>query len=630
MKMKTNIGSILAVGCGLLVAGTAKGAEPVLKVITAGGEGATLLRNGDFEQSRAGKLSDWAAAPQGYSGAAGEGRNGSQALRCDNPEGRGWAGASQSLTLNRASVAPLMVRGWSKAQQVGGGSDNDYSLYVDILYMDGTTLWGQTANFHAGTHDWEQREMVILPERPVKVLTLHCLLRNHSGRAWFDDVAVEEITAAEGTVLYQGVAVKPAAERDKPAGQAALFKTQDGLQMELRGGAVASLQVGGRELAGSAPSGFLARDVAANSDFYSLGSGESPDLGLRLQSACRAEAGHIVVEGRVQNTRGGDRAITLVFALPVDATGWLWGDDIRRERRIAGAGEFANTVPVHCGATGTQLLYPLAAICTTQAQAGLAIALDMAHPAQFRVGCHAGLAQLYIAYDFGLAPETEHFPGAADFRFVLFRFEPQWGFRGAFEKLMQIFPDYFRVRTLEQGLWMPFTDISTVQGWQDFAFKFHEGNNNVTWDDAHGVLSFRYTEPMTWWMRMSKDAPRTLPEALRVRDQLAQNGNGGERRMALASRAAAMCDDTGQPCLLFRDTPWCNGAVWSLNPNPALPGASSAPASAPETQERGPEAHNAATVHWNEAIKQNLYGPGAKGQLDGEYLDSLEDMSPRT
>lgn len=60
---------------------------------------------------------------------------------------------------------------------------------------------------------------------------------------------------------------------------------------------------------------------------------------------------------------------------------------------------------------------------------------------------------------------------------------------------------------------MPFTDVSTVAGWEDFGFRYHEGNNNVGWDDAHGVLSFRYTEPMTWWMSMDPALPRTLAEA---------------------------------------------------------------------------------------------------------------------
>jgi len=623
--MKTRIGLVILAGLGLAITSEVEGAEPAMRVVRTGGSSVKLLRNGDFEEAAGGKLAGWSAAPQGYSLGKGEGRNGSQALRCENPKESDWIGASQSIELNRTNAAPLVVRGWSKAEDVSGGSDSGYSLYADILYMDGSTLWGQTASFHAGTHDWEQREMVILPEKPVKVLTLHCLLRGHSGRVWFDDVAAEETKAEEGAVLFQGAAVWPAQRPGGPAGPASALATRDGLEMELRDGAVASLRAGGRELAGTAPSGFLARDAAADSDFYSLAGGDCPELGLRLRSAFHAEADHIVVEGRVADLRGADRAITLVFALPVDAAGWHWGDDIRRSRLIGGRGEFANAVAVRGGATGSESLYPLAAIYNDQA--GLALALDMAQPAQFRVGYHAGTRQLYIAYDFGLARETEHFPGAADFRFVLFRFDPRWGFRAAFEKLMKVFPDYFYARAREQGLWMPFTDVSTVQDWQDFGFKFHEGNGNVAWDDAHGILSFRYTEPMTWWMRLGADAPRTMAEALRTRDDLARNGKGSERQMALVSRVAAMWDETGQPCLLFRNEPWCNGAVWSLNPNPALPASpGGAAASEHDGGERGGEAAgcNEATVCWNESIKQTLYGPQARGQLDGEYLDSLE------
>ena len=32
----------------------------------------------------------------------------------------------------------------------------------------------------------------------------------------------------------------------------------------------------------------------------------------------------------------------------------------------------------------------------------------------------------------------------------------------------------------------------------------------------------------------------------------------------------------------------------------------------------------AANIHWSDSIKEKLYGPSAKGRLDGEYLDSLE------
>ncbi len=611
---------IAGLGCWVLAATGAHGASPVMRVVRAPPAEVTLLRHGDFEQSAGGKADDWTAAPQGFALASGEGRHGSQALQCENPTGSGWFGASQTLTLNRTSAAPLVVRGWSKAENVGGSADSGYALYVDLIYTDGTPLWGQTANFRTGTHDWQQRELVVLPEKPVKTLTLHCLLRGHSGTAWFDDVTVQELPLDGQAVLFQGVAMVLAREPGKPAGKLVKVSTRDGLKLALRDNTVVSLQAAGRELACAAPSGFLARDVVANSDVFPFSAGQCANLGLKLQTSFKAEADHIVLEGRLSDITGKDRAVTLLFALPVDATGWRWADDIRRSRPIQGRGEFANTVVVRCGATGTMSLYPLAAVYDERV--GLALALDMAHPAQYRLGYHAGTKQLYIAFDFGLVPETERFPSGADFRFVLFRFEPRWGFRAAFRKFMALFPDYFRVRSHDQGLWMPFTDISQVQGWQDFGFRYHEGNNNVPWDDAHGILSFRYTEPMTWWMPLAPGRPRTTAEAMQVRDEMASSARDSRGRMARVSQVAGMWDESGQPCLLFRNEPWCDGAVWSLNPNPDLP---ASPATISATS--GPveaATNNAATVYWNQSIKQTFYGPAAKGQLDGEYLDSLE------
>ena len=98
----------------------------------------------------------------------------------------------------RAAGGPGLEQGGKRQRR----RDSDYSLYVDIVYADGTTLWGQTANFHTGTHDWEHARLVILPEKPVKRLTVYCLLRGHSGRVWFDDVAVEEIRARKRAPLF--------------------------------------------------------------------------------------------------------------------------------------------------------------------------------------------------------------------------------------------------------------------------------------------------------------------------------------------------------------------------------------------------------------------------------------------
>jgi hypothetical protein len=474
---------------------------------------------------------------------------------------------------------------------------------VDLVYADGSPLWGQTASFHTGTHGWERRDLTILPAKPVRSLTLYCLFRGHTGKVWFDDLALQEPRASGGAMLYQGVPVRWA-KAWRPAGAARTLSTRDGLTLGLRGDSVGSVRLDGRELAASTPSGFLARDVSAESGFHFFGKGACSELGLRLSARYEARESSIAVSGRLTSTRRADRAVTLVFALPLSGSGWTWGDDIQARRPATGALELANLVSVGCGSTGTQSLYPLG--CVWRGRDGLAVGLDMGSPAQFRIAFHPSAKQLLIAFDFGLVPETRRFPSSADYRFVLYRFDGRQGFRGALDRYMRLFPAYFAVRSESQGIWMPFTDVSTVQGYQDFGFRYHEGNNNVPFDDAHGVLSFRYTEPMTWWMPMAQGVPRTPAEAVRARDALAAGGTG-QAPMARAARAAGMEDDRGEPALLFRSEPWCDGAVWSLNPNPSLPGDP-----------------NGASVHWSPTIRRELYGPNAKGRLDGEYLDSLE------
>lgn len=584
---------------------SARSAEAVLRVVTV--EGATnRVRNGDFESRSGDQLAGWSPAPQGYRVAAGEGRGGSTALAVEAPNTSGWRGAQQTLVLNRTNVAPLTIRGWSRAAEVSGSADHDYSLYVDLIYQDGTPLWGRTANFSAGTHDWQVREIVVVPEKPVKSLTLYCLFRNHSGRAWFDDVAVLETTASGDAFVFQGTPMESVSPRTPPLAAEVSRATDDGLRLGLHGTRVVSLSLDGRELASTNYGGFLARDVAAGSDAFGFEQGSCPELGLGLETRIEARPDHLAFEGTLTNLRPdhGDRAVMLWFALPIQATGWTWHDDIRRSRVIDGHGEYFNGTSVGGGTTGTMSVYPLATL--QNGQAGLTLALDMASPAVFRLVYHAGAHQFLLAFDLGLVDETAQFPNAARFRFVLYRTDPRAGFRGGLDKLARIFPDHFRVRSARQGLWMPFTDVSTVADWQDFGFRYHEGDNNVGWDDQHDVLSFRYTEPMTWWMSMSPELPRTESEALKVRDALAAGPAGKNRDYARVSQTASMTTADGTPALLFRNEPWANGAVWSLNPNPALPGTP-----------------NAATLHWNDAARTRYTGD-QPFVLDGEYLDSLE------
>ncbi len=555
------------------------------KVIRAEQAATSLLQNGGFEDRDTG----WKMRSAEASLDAGGGRNGGAALVCQVTQENIDSGAGQSLRLNQSIALPIIISGWSRAEGVDGRANSEYSIYVDLAFQDGTSLWGQTAEFSTGTHDWEKSEAVILPQRPVKALGVYCLFRNHRGKVWFDDVHVSEIGSDRAMALFDGQPVSaPEASASLPV--------------------KAGIKVA--DLAESAR--FLVRDVAVESDFLPLAKGKET-LDLRIEEKSELKDGVLFIEGSVTSTQARDRAISLIYTLPLDATGGQWGDDIHRRREIGDTGDFSQTLQVGCGATGGMSVYPLGAIWKDSQ--GVALGIDMGRPTIYRVGYHAGLKSLYLALDYGLSPETTRFPNRADFRIVLYPFEAREGFRSAFARYQKAFPEYFVVRAKKQGLWMPFTDVSTVKGWEDFGFRFHEGDNNVPWDDEHDVLSFRYTEPMTWWMRMAKEMPRTPEAALAEMNRLAEADKDSTlRQKARVTRIAAMHDESGQPSLLFQNAPWTDGAVWSVNPNQWLG----------QGKDDKFGTLNGGTIHWNPEIRERLYGPGAKGKRDGEYLDSLE------
>jgi hypothetical protein len=185
--------------------------------------------------------------------------------------------------------------------------------------------------------------------------------------------------------------------------------------------------------------------------------------------------------------------------------------------------------------------------------------------------------------------------------FVYFEFDPKYKFRGALDAYYRLFPSYFASRTPEQGIWMPFSAISKVPNYEDFGFKFKEGDDEVAWDDAHNILTFRYTEPGTWWMPIPQDLPQNYETALAQAKKLA----GENDARALALFKSGMDDADGKFVCQILDTPWCKGAVWSTNDMPEIEGGSFA-------------------LKWSPQIFESKYGRKDKGILDGEYVDSAE------
>ena len=478
---------------------------------------------------------------------------------CDNGDSKGRAGAVQSIELNQKEPRALVAIAESAAQGVDGARDNDYSLYIDIEYVDGTPLWGQTAPFDVGTHDWQERRVVIFPEKPIRRLSYYLLFRGHRGKAMFRNPRLYELTARDGGI-FDGIPcvnVSPGA------------------------------------------SGLIVRDVAKNTDFVSI---QESTLGIACTSKVSEQNAVRFYDVVFRNQSNDDRALTVAFLEPVkrQATGGqptLWLESPRRSEPVSHTREYATTVRTLAGATQRMSRWPLAAVC--HGSQGYGIGIDLLQPAVFRVGYNATFEQLFIAYDIALTKEKPE----AHLRFVVFGFSGKGDFRSALARYMSVFPDYFNSRISKHGQWMPFAKISQVQGWEDFGFRFKEGDNETQWDDAHDILTFRYTEPMTWWMPMAADLPRTYEAAVAEAERLVQQG----RPQAKAWLSSSFRDETGRIPVRLLDTPWCNGAVWSMNSLPQIPG---------EVTDF--------KLKWNPDIRETLYGPNRKGDLDGEYIDSSE------
>ncbi len=477
---------------------------------------------------------------------------------CDNgSDAHVQRGISQTIILNQTRPEPIVAVAWSKAEGVGGSRNNDYSLYLDLIYSDGTPLWGRTDQFNVGSHDWEKAQVFVFPEKAVKSVSFHMLLRRHSGKAWFRDPELRVIKPPKGACLFDGVPTSP---------------TQ------------------------SAKEGFQIRDIAAETDFVSL---QHRALGLELKYQKQQQSpGVSFFDISLSDTTGKDRAITLIYTIPITSKDLQWFHDPRQNMSVETEREYLNTSSFSAGANGRLSRYPFAAVADKEKGYGLGI--DLAYPAFFRVGYNSRAQELFLAYDIGLAPEKPK----VHLRFCKFNFDPKWQFRAALARFYEIFPDYFRCRTPRQGLWMPFAKISKVNNWQDFGFKFKEGTNETMWDDEHKIITFRYTEPMTWWMSMPKEMPRTLKAALAEARRLDRQ-KGDSRAKALFS--SGFHDEAGQFPANLLDTPWCNGAVWSINSMPNVKGEIT-------------DFKN----KWNTTICKRLYGPQRSADLDGEYIDSSE------
>lgn len=471
------------------------------------------------------------------------------------------AGAVWSLALNQTEARPFTVRTEARCERGPGGTrTRAFSLYVDLVYMDGDHLWGQTADFAPDPQrGWRAGTVTVIPAKPVRSASVYCLYRGLPGRVRFRAPAVR-IREQADLALFDA---QPVALGDLPRHEA----------------------------------GFLVRDVQRADDGYAPIPVGGEAKGVRLSVVETPAADGATYRVTVEDRTGRDRALTLVYAWPLPAGDLVFEEDPRTAVPLAdNAPQRSDAQAMGCGA-GELNRWPFGAVSV--GGRGFALGIDTAHPAYFRTAVHPRTRLLFIAFDLGLAPEKR----TAAFAFRRFTFTG--GFRGALAAYAAREPDAFKTRVPEQGIWMPFRAIKSVENWQDFGFKFKEGNDETAWDDAHGIFTFRYTEPTTWWLSMDKAHGTnrfTMADCLAKVESLAAKGDP----RAQAWRGSVMRDEDGARVGRVMDTPWCRGAIWLLSPLPDIAGVC-------EYKVKNTEADFA-----------KFYAkPFPVGQ-DGEYIDSAE------
>ena len=353
---------------------------------------------------------------------------------------------------------------------------------------------------------------------------------------------------------------------------------------------------------GMGKAAFLVRDVKAGGGYARLEDGCTAK-GLRFRQTSANRDGVRFLSGRIEDVSRRDRAVTLLYAVPLPEGEITWWDDPRRSRKAdpGKLNEFDDTWGEQCG-RGQHSRWPIGAV--TVDGRGVAIGIDPKAPAYYRIGLCPKLRLLYIAYDLGLASPGRSF---ADVSLCVYGFNAEEGFRGALEKYRALYPEDFVSRVKKHGSWIPFKPLSKLKGGvEDFHFRFNEYMWEPGFDDEHGILSLRYQEPCTWWMKLKggNGGLPTYDECIAfAREQLAKGVPD-----AKAWATSVFKDRYGRPAGMILDKPWCFGISWSMNAAPGIAG----------------EMTEYKLKQSEKDFEKNYGGREFPDGVDGEYIDSSE------
>ncbi|MDB6025185.1 MAG: hypothetical protein JWM68_1408 [Verrucomicrobiales bacterium] len=238
-------------------------------------------------------------------------------------------------------------------------------------------------------------------------------------------------------------------------GKPLAVETVDALRLRFRENEFSEVALEGETLSSSTNGGFWIRDATKKKIFGQIAGhysfqGENISFsgehdGLEVSATFARKSGYLDVTGAVRNSRERkDRCVDLKFVLPINCQGWNWGNDPSLERIIE--------KEVHGEKTGDQItVYPIACISSTNRDEGISIAVPPTSPTLFETG--AGKDGLFITFKIGLSQSTQP-SNESSFHFIIYRHDPQWGFRSSLQSYYQFFQNpFFTRRAIKLGAW---------------------------------------------------------------------------------------------------------------------------------------------------------------------------------
>jgi len=330
---------------------------------------------------------------------------------------------------------------------------------------------------------------------------------------WWVD-GMELIPAREGETEFdtQFVRVPPHQVREPLHA----VEAQGGTRLELDdAGRVAGLSAGGAALWPTAQqagglTGLMLRDHKTGPQPRPIG-GEITSEGGTIRQVESFQDGLFVeavlqpvgdrIDGRVTVRDSGpaDRPLTLYFALPVEATGWRWWDDIATGRTIEGAADFCHNASYPQGVRWSA--HPFS--CISSDAAALSLSVPLSLPRVQRTVYDPRLKLLYIAWDFCLTPAATKQNQTAVFEFSLYPSDPAWGLRSAAQRYYDYTPEAFARRIPKDGSWGCWGTYEGNPHVPDLGFSYHWGPDSrgsgddaksVRFDNDNGYLSLPYIE----------------------------------------------------------------------------------------------------------------------------------------